>query len=175
MLRRYQSPVEKAIELHRVLKCDSSDFMSEPRPRFVKATKKSVLQVGPASAPLDRWGAFMSALCAVHCLVFAFLPGLITALGLGVVFVPAVEWMLVLTALAIATSALFFGWRRHRSPRVLFFFICGAAGLIASRACEEIGIEGVGLPLSVAGAACLIVGHFFNWRQTRARAADTGS
>ena len=109
----------------------------------------------------------MSTLCAIHCLTFAFLPGVITALGLGIVFIPAVEWVLVLAALAIASFALLVGWRQHRSTLVLVFFIFGAAGLIASRACEELGVEGVGLPLSVVGAASLVLGHFFNWQQTK--------
>lgn len=139
--------------------------MSQKSPQVEPSA--AAANVGPPSK-LDRWGAFTSAACAVHCLIFALLPGVISALGLGIVFVPAVEWSLVLTALVIASSALFFGWRRHRSIGVLIAFLVGASGLIASRAFEEFGVEGFALPVGVVGAAALVFGHFLNARRSAA-------
>lgn len=132
--------------------------------------EKPAASQGAPPSKLDRWGAFTSAACALHCLVFALLPGLISALGLGIVFVPAVEWSLVLTALVIASSALFLGWRRHRSVGVLLAFLVGASGLILSRAFEEFGVEGFALPIGVIGAAALVFGHFLNARRSAAAA-----
>jgi|GEM_PF-1215628 len=116
---------------------------------------------------VDRWGTFTSALCAIHCMVFAFLPGVVSALGLGVLFVPALEWALALLPLLIASVALFLGWRRHRSPAVVAAFVLGGSGLIMSRLLEEMGVEGWSLGLAVCAAGTLILGHILNSRFAR--------
>ncbi|MCH2111179.1 MAG: MerC domain-containing protein [Polyangiaceae bacterium] len=121
----------------------------------------------PKLITVDRWGAITSATCAVHCLVFALLPGLISALGLGLFFTPALEWTLLVLALFMASLALFMGWRRHASVGVVVTFCLGGIALLLGRVFEEMGVEGYALPVGVLGAMLLISGHILNARRTR--------
>ncbi len=88
---------------------------------------------------LDRFGMFASGLCAVHCVVVALLPGVLSAMGAGALLGHEAEWVFVAVAIAFAGAAFYFGFRRHRSMKVAGLFIAGMLGLLASRAIEMSG------------------------------------
>ncbi len=88
---------------------------------------------------LDRLGALASGLCAVHCLMVAFLPALLSTLGAGVLLSGRAEWVFTWVAALIALGAAYLGFRRHRSRAALTLFAFGIAGLFLSRFIEESG------------------------------------
>ena len=123
-----------------------------------------------ASAPpqdrsgIDRLGVIASTTCAIHCAFTALLPGVLVALGLGVVIGHEAEWAFTITALLFACGALAISWRRHRSPVVGVMFGVGIAGLLIARFVEEAGVTGLGTGLAVLGGLALVIGHVTNIR-----------
>lgn len=89
-----------------------------------------------SSERLDRLGAITSGLCAAHCAVCALLPVAFGALGFGFLLGHEAEWMFTLVAVTFAGSALYLGWRRHRSGVVAGLLTLGIVGLLASRGLE---------------------------------------
>ena len=49
---------------------------------------------------VDRFGAFASVACAIHCAVCAFIPSAFAALGIGFLAGHMAEWLLTLIAVA---------------------------------------------------------------------------
>ncbi|MEO1269068.1 MAG: MerC domain-containing protein, partial [Myxococcota bacterium] len=88
------------------------------------------------SEGIDRFGAFASSLCAVHCAVSALIPAAFGALGLGFLLGHEAEWVLTLVAIAFALGTLALGWRRHRSVGVALLLVLGVVGLLVSRGLE---------------------------------------
>jgi hypothetical protein len=127
--------------------------------------------------PIDRFGALASTLCAVHCVVSAFLPELLATVGLGVLLGHESEWGFTLVALGLASAALWLGWRKHRSVPVLLLFGAGIAALLLARLLEDGLGELVGTTLSVVAGLTLVGGHFWNSRAGRRAGvhARTGS
>ncbi|MCH9681013.1 MAG: MerC domain-containing protein [Deltaproteobacteria bacterium] len=119
------------------------------------------------SDAIDRAGAVASCACAVHCLLCALLPGVLGAVGLGAVLGHEAEWGLTLVAVVFASTALWLGWRRHRSWSVVVALSVGVAGLLLSRLLEEAGGPMVGTALGILAGAVLVVGHVWNLRASR--------
>ena len=82
---------------------------------------------------LDKVGILSSSLCALHCLMTAFLPSLAIILGLDILLSSQTEWMFSLFAITMAVTAFLFGYRKHRSKFVAFLFFTGITGVILSR------------------------------------------
>ena len=119
------------------------------------------------SGAVDRFGAFASGACAVHCAVCSLLPGMLVALGLGALLSHEAEWALTLAAIAFASVALLHGWREHRSTWILPVLAIGIVGLLASRALEEASVHEIGTGVGVAAGIALVVGHVSNLRALR--------
>jgi hypothetical protein len=118
---------------------------------------------------VDRIGALASAVCAVHCVVSAFLPQAFAALGLGVLLGHEAEWGFTLVAFVFAATALYLGFTRHRSSRVALTLGLGIVALLLAKLLEESVAEPVGMTLSVLAGATLVFGHFSNIRARRAQ------
>jgi hypothetical protein len=88
---------------------------------------------------VDRFGAFASAACAVHCSVSALLPAAFAALGLGFLVGHETEWVLTLVAVSFGVVAFAVGWRRHRKILVFAMLAIGVSGLLAARVIEGEG------------------------------------
>ncbi len=111
-----------------------------------------------AAKRIDKTGAILSTVCALHCASSAVAPGLLAALGIGALAGPAAEWGFTAAAIIFATWALIIGWKRHRSLYVTFLFLAGIAGLGLGRCFEMLDIPGGSL-LSIAAGAALVVAH----------------
>ena len=96
----------------------------------------NVSEPKPKGFFVDQLGTVGSFLCAVHCAIVAFLPGLLLALGLGALLQEKYEWYFTLFAIAMAGVALWMGFRKHQSKKVAAFFLLGMLGLLGSRALE---------------------------------------
>ncbi|MEL7369106.1 MAG: MerC domain-containing protein [Myxococcota bacterium] len=119
------------------------------------------------AATVDRAGIFASTVCAIHCALAAFLPGLLAALGLTVWFGETAEYALSAAAILFALSAVLIGWRQHRSWRTLFILVVGISGLLLARYLEEAGVHGVGTAIGIASSALLVFGHILNIQTAR--------
>jgi len=91
---------------------------------------------------VDTFGKLASGLCAIHCGLAAFLPGLFTVIGLDMLIGHEAEWGFTLVAIAFALGAMLLGWQRHRTPLIAGLFAVGILGLLASRFLEEMGEHG---------------------------------
>lgn len=107
-----------------------------------------------------------SGACAVHCLLVAWAPNLLVALGLATMATHEVEWGLTLLAFGFASWALVVGWRRHRSWAIAAAFAAGLAGLLAARWLEETGRE-AGAAVAIFAGGALAIAHMANARAHR--------
>jgi hypothetical protein len=88
------------------------------------------------------------------------------ALGLGALLGHGTEWGFTLLSLVFAATALFLGWRSHRSVRVISMLGAGATALVLARLLEH-AMEAAGAVLSVLAGLTLVVGHISNIRASR--------
>jgi hypothetical protein len=116
---------------------------------------------------VDRIGALASAACTVHCVVTAFLPQALAAVGLGVLLGHEAEWGFTLVAFVFAATALSLGFTKHRSSRVAVTLGFGIVLLLLARLLEELVAEPAGMALSVLAGATLVFGHLSNLRASR--------
>lgn len=94
---------------------------------------------------IDKLGKFASGLCALHCGLSAFLPGLFAIIGLEMLMGHEAEWVFTIIAVIFALGAMVLGFQRHQSPRIAALFAVGIIGLLGSRFLEEMeGHEGHG-------------------------------
>jgi len=134
------------------------------------------------SRSLDLVGAFNSTLCAIHCMVVAFLPGWMALLGLGALADGEAEWGVTILSVLVASVALRSGFRHHRSRLAAALFVIGIIGLLAGRVWEESAEHHVhdelapahthepsaAAPILGIAAGCMIVlGHLASLRASR--------
>lgn len=86
---------------------------------------------------IDKLGACLSSLCALHCLVTPVLFGALSTLGLGFLLSERVELALFAVAVALAVMSAALGWRAHRRMAVLLAFIAAIATVLTGRAMGE--------------------------------------
>ena len=97
---------------------------------------KNTLYTSKLCCNVDRIGAFASTLCAIHCVICAFLPLAFAFLGLDILMDHNFEWGLTLFALVFAVFALYLGWQTHRTPYILTLLLVGITGLFIARGLE---------------------------------------
>lgn len=112
---------------------------------------------------LDRAGATLSVLCAIHCLATPFILVLLPA---AAAHSEAAEAWIVTASLLIGLSAMRASWRRNgaRLPRA--GIACGLAAIVASRLLLHGTAETI---LVFTGAAILVTAHLFNCRECNHR------
>ena len=82
---------------------------------------------------LDRAGAAVSSLCAVHCLALPFVLGALPVLGFAFLLEPAFEWTVIGASALIGVLALGSGAKRHGAPGPLAAFAVGIALFVLAR------------------------------------------
>ena len=100
---------------------------------------ESQLPTTKSEGKIDRWGAFASTACALHCAACAFIPATFAVLGVDFLTGHEAEWALTLVAVSLGLIALFLGWRRHGNMLVLITLSVGIVGLLAARGLESGG------------------------------------
>jgi hypothetical protein len=90
----------------------------------------AVPRTGMLDRAIDRFGAFASFLCAVHCALLPVVFGVLPAFGLAFLADHALERAFVAFAIVLATTSLLFGLRRHGSWRAFWFLVPGIALLV---------------------------------------------
>ena len=91
---------------------------------------------------VDRFGAFASTACALHCAACALVPASLTALGLDFLIGHEVEWALAGLAILFALVALFMGVKSHGNSLIIAILALGIAGLLTARIMEGQGHHG---------------------------------
>ena len=79
---------------------------------------------------VDRFGAFASMLCAIHCALLLLVFGVLPALGLGFLANHGFEQGFVGFAIVLATISLIYGLRKHGSYRAFVFLVPGILLLV---------------------------------------------
>ncbi len=117
---------------------------------------------------LDRIGATVSFLCAVHCALMPLVVATLPALGLF--GDERVEQMALGFGVAFALWSAAWSWRRGRDLQVVSAFAL-ALGLLVSGliAGEEVWW---GRALVIGGAVCVGLAHVYSARRMRLRAHD---
>jgi hypothetical protein len=115
---------------------------------------------------IDRFGAFASMLCAIHCALLPVVFGVLPALGLGFLANHAYEQAFVGFAILLASISLWFGLRKHGSYLAFLFLVPGIILLIAG---VLIGFDhsssGHALIVSIGGSL-VALSHLANLRLT---------
>lgn len=109
----------------------SFDSMSSVRKSAPADPPVAPQRVGRFDQIVDRFGAFASFICAVHCALLPIVFGVLPALGLGLLADHSLERAFVAFAVILATTSLLFGLRRHGSYRAFWFLVPGIALLVA--------------------------------------------
>lgn len=127
-----------------------------------------------SDANLDRFGMFASSACALHCVLCALAPGILSALGAGQLLGHEAEWAFTIVAVGIAAVAFGFSYRKHQSLKVGLILAIGGGALLMSRLLEEFmghggPIDGhtLGMLLGVIGGGTLLYGHYRNIKAVR--------
>lgn len=115
---------------------------------------------------MDRFGAFASMLCAIHCALLPLIFGILPALGLGFLAGHAFEQVFVSFAIVLATISLMFGLRKHGSYRAFWFLVPGILLLVAGvLAGADHGNPWHAAVVSIGGTM-IALSHLINMRLT---------
>jgi hypothetical protein len=115
---------------------------------------------------LDGAAVALSALCLVHCLA---LPLIVAGLPFLAQFAEGhLHVQLLVVVLPLSVAALGFGFRRHRSGRIVAGGFLGMSLLVvgATLAHDQLGLLADRL-FTIAGALTLATAHFFNSYRSR--------
>lgn len=88
---------------------------------------------------IDYSGILAGSFCAIHCIIVLLFPGFLATLGLSFLTTGIAEWFSVIVALVIAGTSFLLGFQKHRSRKLVLYFIFGCVALLASRLIEESG------------------------------------
>ena len=131
---------------------------------------------------VDKWGAFASGLCAVHCLLVGVAFGLLPVIGLGFIATHEAEFAFFSAAILFGIWAIASGRRKHGSwlPAKVFatglvlvavsHFVIGHPDLHGHGLHSAVGLQlpesfgAVGTVMAVCGGLTLVAFHFVNHR-----------
>ena len=134
-------------------------------------------QAGRTARRLDRLGAFLSALCTLHCLIvpvaFAAVPSLTLALyawrhpahsvAIMLLYAARYEWLAAALAAGFALSSTCWGWLRHRAIRPIACALVGGTLLLCAALSPLAQSDPVWHTLlAIAGGLCLVSAHGLN-------------
>ena len=74
---------------------------------------------------IDRLGAGVSFICAIHCAIVPFAATVLPLLGFGFLADERIERTVLITSIGLASASVCWGIRVHRQRRILLLF--GAA------------------------------------------------
>ena len=118
---------------------------------------------------LDGCGAFLSASCAVHCIVASAAPVLFA--GFGFLHSERVEWALASGAVVFGVLSALVAYRARRPSWLLALFAAGITLLAVGRVAEEALDSGA---VAISGGFMLIAAHLLHLRAAKRCASDTG-
>ncbi len=112
----------------------------------------------------DRTGAFLSALCALHCLVTPFVT-LSLPLWVYSIHYSPVHLFIAVFIFPIAIYSFWMGYKKHAHKSVLFLggfglFLLSVA-LISPGSRDQLRWNDI---MTIVGSIALFLGHFFNRR-----------
>lgn len=114
---------------------------------------------------LDRLGAVLGFLCAVHCLAVPLLLGALPALGLGFLADHSFDMAIIGLASVVAFFAARSGLRAHGDARIVVGFVAAVTLLVVGHILGEDGL--VGRIPSIVGGFSLFALHLYNLRLSR--------
>ena len=113
---------------------------------------------------LDKTGAAVSWICAIHCLAMPFIVSFLPLLGISFLAREGVEYVFIAASIVIAAVSLLPAYfRRHGKIRTLLLFVTGIVFIIFSDILFEENFSGKILFVAV-GAVCITSAHFVNRR-----------
>ncbi|MEZ5462340.1 MerC domain-containing protein [Dokdonella sp.] len=104
--------------------------MNLPRANDPQKVNPDAMRKTGIDQRIDRFGAFASMLCAVHCALLPVVFGVLPALGLGFLANHAYEQAFVGFAILLASVSLWFGLRKHGSYLAFLFLVPGIILLV---------------------------------------------
>jgi len=112
---------------------------------------------------LDRTGLLLSGACLVHCALLPLSVLVLPSLG-SVLFdhSSALHWVLLALAIPVSGYALLRGYREHGERGSMVVGVIGL--LLMGLGVSHLLAENLEIPLTLAGAAIVAVGHFMNIR-----------
>ena len=122
------------------------------------------LSLVPA-AWIDRAGAAVSIACAIQCIVFPLLVGVLSLIGLGFLAGDGLEQIFIVASFILALSSFCWGFRYHKHFHVFLFLAGGFFLIFVGRSLVQGAYE---IPVVVSGTIVLAAGHFCNRRLCRA-------
>ena len=143
-------------------------FKSMNRPPATDPPKvmPDALRKGSMERRIDRFGAFASMLCAVHCALLPVVFGVLPALGLGFLANHVYEQAFVGFAILLASVSLWFGLRKHGSYIAFLFLVPGIILLIIGVVIgSDHANSGHAVIVSIGGTL-VAVSHLANLRLT---------
>lgn len=132
---------------------------------------ESQIPAAPSHAPasgarLERFAAWLSAACAVHCLLFPLSAALLPLLGVSALGAlgRSAELALTLAVVAGGGASALLGFRRHRDLKLCLLMVACVLVYLAGHGLEQVwygralAIAG-GLGLALASFASARIGH----------------
>ena len=111
---------------------------------------------------LDKFGISASLLCAIHCAMMPVLLPIAALAGLGFLWTPAFEAVMILIALAVGAYSITNGYLKiHQTLYPMLFLVGGFLLIIGSKTIFDHALEHVLLPV---GSLLIVVSHWLNWR-----------
>jgi hypothetical protein len=108
---------------------------------------------------VDRLGAGVSFVCAIHCAIVPFAATILPLVGFGFLADERIERTVLITSIALAGASVCWGIRIHRQRRILLLFGAALFLIFAGRQFARGSGEAA---LVVLGAALFVCGHLLN-------------
>ena len=119
----------------------------------------------PSGIPrVDRLGAGVSFLCAIHCAILPFAATVLPLLGFGFLADARLERVIVFVSIALATMSVCWGIRLHRQRRILIVFGAALSLILIGRGFAQGIVETL---FVVPGGLLFVCGHLINQRLSR--------
>ena len=113
---------------------------------------------------VDRLGASVSLLCAIHCAVVPFAATVLPLLGFGFLADERIEGTVFLTSIALASASVCWGIRIHGQRRILILFGAALFFMLTGKRFTSPAVE---IAMIVPGAGLFVCGHLLNQRLCR--------
>lgn len=114
---------------------------------------------------LDKTGMWVTAVCAIHCLLLPVILPMLSLIGLSFIGAETLEKTILGTSILVGAIALSLGTRQHTRWYPIVLLLVG--GLIYS---QKDSMGELGEPIIIlAGASLIILAHWVNLRLLRAR------
>jgi hypothetical protein len=118
----------------------------------------------PSISKIDRLGAGVSFICAIHCAIVPFAATVLPLLGFGFLADERIERTVLIASIALASASICWGIRVHRQHRILLLFGAALCLILVGKTFARDKLE---IALVVPGAILFVCGHGLNRRLSR--------